>query len=127
MRAAPGGCGSRALCRSAVSASAAVRPARTASPSCVRKLLVGGPDRAAHPGAAEAAIAHRVLGQILLVVVLGEIELRRIEDLGGDRVETPRLERLLVHRLGSFRGLALRRREGVDAGAVLRTNGFALS
>src|SRR5256885_14208877 len=33
----------------------------------------------------EAAIAHRVLGQILLVIVLGEIEWRRVQDLGRDR------------------------------------------
>jgi len=42
-------------------------------------------DRAAHPGAAKAAIAMRVLGQVLLVVILGEVERRRIADFGGDR------------------------------------------
>src|SRR5437667_2817837 len=64
-------------------------------------------DRAAHAGAAEAAIAHRVLGQILLVIVLGEIEWRRVQDLGRDRVEALRLELLLVHRLRGLGGLAL--------------------
>src|ERR1700722_14067923 len=42
------------------------------------------PDRAGDAGAAEPAIAERVLRQILLVVILGEIELRRLADLGGD-------------------------------------------
>ena len=43
------------------------------------------PDRAGHAGAAEAAIAARILGEILLVIVLGEIERSGLGDLGGDR------------------------------------------
>src|SRR6185312_16680179 len=43
-----------------------------------------GADRASHPGAAQPAIAGRILGQILLMVVLGEIELAGGRDLGGD-------------------------------------------
>src|SRR5262245_65602587 len=86
-----------------------------------------GADRTAHAGAAEAAIAARVLRQILLMVVLGEIERRRVEDLGGDRVEASRLELLLVHRLGRFGGLALRRRGCIDAGAILRADVVALA
>jgi hypothetical protein len=39
------------------------------------------PDRATHAGAAEAAIAERILGEVLLVVILGVIERRRVEDL----------------------------------------------
>src|SRR5258708_3538202 len=68
--------------------------------SALRRLrhLIGDADRAAHAGAAQAAIAHRVLRQILLVIVLGKIERRRIEDFGGDRIEAPRFELLLVHR-----------------------------
>ena len=31
-------------------------------------------DRARHAGAAEAAIARRILGEVLLVIVLGEVE-----------------------------------------------------
>src|SRR5215467_10609623 len=84
-------------------------------------------DRAAHAGTAEAAIAHRILGQILLVIVLGEIEGWRVEDLGGDRIETLRLERLLVHRLRGLGSLPLRGVEDVDAGAILRANVVALT
>src|SRR5439155_344695 len=40
-------------------------------------------DRAGQPGAAEAAVTERVLRQVLLVIVLGEVELGRAEDLGG--------------------------------------------
>src|SRR6478736_5982696 len=64
--------------------------------------LGAGSDRAGHAGTAEPAIAERVLGEILLVIVLGEIEFRR---LGG---------------------LLLLRREGVDAGTVLRADVVAL-
>ena len=67
-------------------------------------------DRTAHACAAEAAIAHGILRQILLVVVLGEIERRRIDDFGGDRTEALRLELALVACLRSLRGLALRGR-----------------
>src|SRR5258708_502596 len=65
-------------------------------------------DRAAHARAAEPAIAHRVLGEVLLVVVLGEVEGGRVENLGGNRSETPRRERLGIRRLAGFRRRALR-------------------
>src|SRR5437773_8485423 len=39
----------------------------------------------AHAGAADAAVAPRILREVLLVIVLGVVELRRIEDFGGDR------------------------------------------
>src|ERR1700680_989548 len=45
----------------------------------------GNARRAAHAGAAEPAIAHRVLGEILLMIILGEIERRRVDNLGGGR------------------------------------------
>src|SRR6188508_471787 len=78
-------------------------------------------DRAAHAGAAEAAVAHGVLGEILLMIVLGIVEGRRVEDLGGDRVAHAVLgERLLKHRLRGLGCLLLFRREGVDARAILR-------
>src|SRR5262249_21030982 len=81
--------------------------------SSLRRLrrFMGDADRAAHAGAAEAAIAHRVLRQILLVVVLGKIELRRVEDFGGDRIEAPCLELLVVHRFRRVRGATLLGRE----------------
>src|SRR5690606_12675629 len=55
------------------------------------------PDRAAHAGAADAAVAVRVLGQVLLVVVLGVVERRRREqDLGGDVAVAGGIQLLLV-------------------------------
>ena len=42
------------------------------------------PDRAAHARAAEAAVAVRVLREVLLVVVLGVVERARLGDLGRD-------------------------------------------
>src|SRR5262249_52572147 len=104
---------------------------RPAAPmgSSLRRLrrLMGDADRAAHGGAAEAAIAHRVLRQILLVVVLGKIELRRVEDFGGDRIEAPCLELLVVYRFRRVRGATLLGRERVDAGTVLRARVVALA
>src|SRR6516164_1451792 len=84
-------------------------------------------DRAAHAGAAEAAIAVRVLGQILLVIILGEVEWRRVEDLGGDRPHACGAERLLVSLLRGFGGGALLRSERVDAGAILHADVVALA
>ena len=43
------------------------------------------PDLAGDAGAAEPAIAARVLGEVLLVVVLGEVERAGLGDLGRDR------------------------------------------
>src|SRR4051794_10350380 len=50
------------------------RAADDLRPLCLRRLLdpCRNADRAAHAGAAQAAISHRVLRQVLLVVVLGE-------------------------------------------------------
>src|SRR4051794_40914079 len=97
----------------------------------VRCSIRGGadtrPDRARHTGAAKPAIAHRVLGEILLVVVLGEVEWRRIDNLRGDRSEALAGQRLAVHRLGFLGGHPLRRRRGVDAGTVLSAYVVALA
>src|SRR5262245_63126196 len=85
-----------------------------------------GADLAGDAGAAEPAIAHRILGEILLVVVLGEIELRRVEDLGRDRTVAFRRKRLLVLGLRLLGGFALGWRGDVDAGAILRADVVAL-
>src|SRR5262245_37152245 len=84
-------------------------------------------DRTAHAGAAETAIAHRILRQVLLVIVLGEIERRRVDDLGGDRTKAAALELLLVHRLRRLGGFALGVVIDIDAGAILRTNVVTLA
>src|ERR1035441_3169769 len=91
------------------------------------RQLGSGADRARHPGAAEPAIAEWVLGEILLVVVLGEIELGRVDDLGGDGAVALALDRRLIHRLRRLSGLALLGREGVNARAVLGADAAALA
>src|SRR5580704_294269 len=85
------------------------------------------PDRAAHAGAAKSAITVRILRQVLLVIVLGEIERRRIADLGGDRPHPLGFERLGIGGLRGLRRGALLRREYVDAGTVLRADVVALT
>jgi hypothetical protein len=52
--------------------------------AAVPRASGGGADRAGHAGAADAAIAAGVLGEVLLVVVLGVVEGRRFADLGRD-------------------------------------------
>src|SRR5205814_898981 len=85
------------------------------------------PDRAAHAGAAEAAIAGRVLRQILLMVVLGEVERRRIDNLGRHRAVAALGQGGLERRLRCRRGGALRGAGDIDAGAILRADVVALA
>src|SRR5262249_41221461 len=84
-------------------------------------------DRAGHAGATEAAIARRVLGEILLMIVLGEIERTGGCDLGSDRAEALCGKRLLVGRLRSVGSFLLRVAEGVDRRAILRADVVALA
>src|SRR5882757_8442279 len=84
-------------------------------------------DRARHAGGAQSAIARRILSEILLMIVLGEIEFVRWRDLGGDGAETLRRQRLLVRRLRRVGGLALRITEGVDRRAILGADIIALA
>src|SRR5262249_4409808 len=104
------------------------RPARPilSRTMSVRGGAYAGSNGATHAGAAQTAIAGRILGEGLLVVVLGEVERRCIEDLGRDRVEALGLQRLLIHSLRRFGGLPLGGVEHVDAGAVLRADIVAL-
>src|SRR5262245_48421999 len=84
-------------------------------------------DRAAHSGAADAAVPAGILGEVLLVVVLGVEELGRVPDLGGDALVPRRGENLLV---GLARGLgvaALLVVEGVDGAPVLCSRVVALA
>ena len=64
--------------------------------------------RAGDARAAEPAVAVRHLRQVLLVIVLGEEELRRGQDLGGDLPQAVLRQRLLVLGLRGFRRVALR-------------------
>src|SRR5579875_399862 len=101
------------------------RAGATGSSGCARPCRPR-PDRARNPGAAEATIAAWILGKILLVVVLGEIEFGRVDDLGGDGAVTPLVELLLIDRLGCQGRLFLFRGEDVDRGTVLRADVVAL-
>jgi hypothetical protein len=83
--------------------------------------------RALHAGAAQAAIAAGILGQVLLVVVLGVVELRCFEDLGRDRTEAGRREALLERRLRADGSITLLLVEPVDARAVLGARVVALA
>src|SRR5690242_17459381 len=78
--------------------------------------LLRQPHRAADAGATEAAVALGVLGEVLLVVVLGVVELGRREDLGGDRAVARLAQHLLVRVPRGLGGALLRVTEGVDAG-----------
>src|SRR5206468_8934212 len=64
---------------------------------CVRSSSCSGSDanRAAHAGAAEAAIPVRILREVLLMVVLGVVELGRRLDLRRDRAVSRRGQLLL--------------------------------
>src|SRR5580704_18199293 len=84
-------------------------------------------DRAAHAGAAVAAIAMRVLGQIMLMIILGKEERRGVADFRGDRAHVFGLERLCIGGFGRLGGGALRRREHIDAGTVLGADVGALA
>src|SRR5439155_24616388 len=75
--------------------------------------------RASDPGAAATAITPRVLGEVLLVVVFGVVELSGGADLGGDGL----VARLAEHALGGIAGgegrLLLRVALRVDRRSVL--------
>ena len=86
-----------------------------------------GADLASDAGAAETAIAVRVLGEILLVVILGKIELRRRQDFRGDGPEPARLQGLLVGPLGRLGRALLLLGEIIDAGTVLRADVVSLT
>src|SRR6478752_3402641 len=82
----------------------------------------GEADRTAHAGPAQSAVTTRVLGEVLLVVVLGVEERRRCDDLRGDRRESRRVELLLEHLARRLGRVELRAPEAIDPGAVLRAD-----
>src|ERR1700679_2140051 len=73
--------------------------------------------RAGHAGPAQSAVACRILGQILLVIILGEIERTCRRDFGRDGVEALGRKRLLVSGVGGGRSLALSVSIRIDRGA----------
>src|SRR5580765_4229971 len=81
-----------------------------------------GADRAAHTGAPEAAVAVGILGQVLLVVVLRVVELRRLDNLGGDRSVAGRGQLFLERVARRFGGAALIVVLVIDARAILRAD-----
>src|SRR5690606_4862126 len=76
--------------------------------------------------AAEPAIAIRILCQILLVIILGKIEGRRIKDFGCDRAIALLGNLVTISLARGFRRLALRVARYINAGAVLRADIIAL-
>src|SRR5438132_13990699 len=70
-------------------------------------------------GAAEAAIAARILGQILLMIALGEVEWRGLGNFGGDLAQPGRIQSSLVGRSRRLGGSMLLRRKRIDCRAVL--------
>src|SRR5215813_1271407 len=84
-------------------------------------------DWAAQPRPAETAIAVRYLGQVLLVVVFGEVKRWDIEDLGCDGPVAVCRQHRLIGLLGSLGRSSLSRRVDVDAGAILGADVVALS
>src|SRR3954447_15738187 len=80
-----------------------------------------------HAGVGVAAVAERVLREVLLVVVLGVVVRRGLADLGGDVTQPAPLELVAVH-LREVAGDPLLLGGGeVDRRAVLRADVVALA
>src|SRR5262249_52388593 len=79
-----------------------------------------------HARAPEAAVAVGILREVLLVVLLGVVELRRRHDLGHDRAVACVGELDLKPVARGVRGATLVFPEIVDAGTVLRPDIVAL-
>src|SRR5262249_51251946 len=86
-------------------------------------------DRAGHPSAMVRAVSIRVLGirQVLLVVVLGEVELGRLADLGRDLAIAGPRQLLLVGRQRLLGCGLLLWRVPEDRGTVLATDVVTLA
>src|SRR5512133_1597651 len=85
----------------------------------LRGLRGPEPDRAAHAGPAQAAVAVGDLRQVLLVVVLGVVELVEGRDLGRDLAVAGLAQALGERGLRALRGLALGLGAVEDRRAVL--------
>src|SRR5438270_7141343 len=86
-----------------------------------------GTHRARDAGATESAVAARVLGQVLLVVVLGVVERPGVGDLGRDLAQAALVQRRPVALARAARGFGLRGRCRVDGRAVLGPDVVALA
>src|SRR3954447_13786467 len=91
-----------------------------AIPKCVgrgRGSVIGRAgysDGSAHARAADAAVTVRVLGEVLLVIVLGVVELSGVGDLGRDLAVAAGGKHRLERVTGLQRSLLLRVRRHVD-------------
>src|SRR4051812_40880926 len=83
-------------------------------------------DGASHARAAEAAVTVRILREVLLMVVLRVIKLRRGDDLCRDLRVAGRRQLLLIHVARGFRRFALIFARVVDPGAILRPDVITL-
>src|SRR3954454_19197367 len=83
--------------------------------------------RAGHARAAEAAVAVGHLGEVLLVVVLGVVEVGGVDDLRADVAVAGVAELLLVGVARRLGGGALSIGVGVDARPVLGADVVALT
>src|SRR6516225_4328442 len=107
---------------------AGLGPATHDFPARARRLRLNlRADRTRDAGAAMAAIAVGVLGEILLVVVLGEIERAGRDDLGGDRPVAGLRQRLGVAVARGLGRLTLRLAHVIDRRTVLRADIIALA
>src|ERR1700730_432345 len=98
-------------------------------PACADRppqLLRRDTDGARNASAAEAAIALRILREILLVIGFGVIKIRPLEDLRCDCSKAPRGHSFGEARLSCLRGGALGRVFDIDGGAILGANIVAL-
>src|SRR5205823_9397079 len=86
------------------------------------RAALAEPHRAGDAGAAQAAVAVRVLRQVLLVVVLGVVERAGRRDLGADRAVARVREDGLVRLARRLGGRTLLLALPVDRRAVPRTH-----
>jgi len=83
--------------------------------------------RTAHARAAQATVATGILREILLVVILSLVELRRGNDFRRNPTVAGPIELFLKHVARCFRGVVLRFVVVVDAGSILSPDVVALS
>src|SRR5215469_5810478 len=114
--------------RNKVSTSRGCVSSRRASTSCPAKLLSAvliafDPRRfKGHSTAAQPAVAIGILREILLVIILGVKELRRVADFRGDGAVSRGGELRLISVPRGLGSVPLRLVSHVDRGAILRTD-----